>query len=243
VALWLASVPTGPKMVITDRQAEFTVTSGGKERGDDAARILSKAFESDFTLRYIFCHMSEEEKNRILPSYFRGLLTAAALNNGTFDFLDNDNCCGVLMPPGCKVDNPLTLIPAGFIGMVWKIGLGATSRMLREVATAADSAKAQLFGKSDQYYYVFFVGTSLEARGKGLCSALIRHYQSIATKKGLPIFLETHTEQGLRVYTKCGFEIVSETLTGKNKCAADGRREEGGPGVKGWAMIWRPKAS
>jgi ribosomal protein S18 acetylase RimI-like enzyme len=204
---------------------------------------LSKAFENDFTLRYIFSHMSEEEKNAYLPDYFRGLLTAAALNNGTFSFLDNDNCCGVLMPPGSKVDNPMTLIPAGFMGMVWKIGLGATWRMLREVATAADEVKAQFFGKSDRYYYVFFIGTNLEARGKGLCSALVRHYQGIAEKEGLPIFLETHTKQGKRIYLKCGFKVVAEELIGQGKCAADGSFLKGGPGLRGWAMIWSPPAS
>lgn len=230
-------------MASSSAQVEYSVTSLGQERLDDASRILSKAFEDDFTLRYIFCHMSEEEKNAILLWYFRGLLTAAVLNKGTFEFLDNDNCCGVLMPPGCKVDNPFTLISAGFLGMVWKIGLGATRRMLFDVASVADPVKARLFGKSDQYFYVFFVGTNIEARGKGLCSALIRYYQTIATQRKLPIFLETHTEQGLRVYTKCGFETVAETLTGKGKCAADGRSEEGGPGVKGWAMIWRPSLS
>jgi len=204
---------------------------------------LSKAFENDFTLRYIFSHMNEEEKNAYLPEYFRGLLTAAALNNGTFSFLDNDNCCGVLMPPGSKVDNPMTLIPAGFVSMVWKIGLGATWRMLREVATAADEVKAQFFGKSDRYYYVFFIGTNSEARGNGLCSALVRHYQGIAEKEGLPIFLETHTEQGKRIYLKCGFKVVAEELIGQGKCAADGSFAKRGPGLRGWAMIWWPPAS
>lgn len=181
--------------------------------------------------------MTEERKNAYLPLYFHGLLTAAALNNGTFSFLDNDDCCGVLIPPGSHVDNPLTLIPAGFVGMVWTIGLGATWRMLREVASAADAIKAKLFGKSDRYFYVFFIGTDVGARVRGLCLALVRHYQGIAQREGCPIFLETHTEQGLRVYKKCGFEVVAEEIIGKGKCAADGLRDRA---LKGWAILWRP---
>lgn len=58
-----------------------------------------------------------------LPTYFRTLLKAAALNDATFDEIDNWKCCSVIMPPGKRVDNTWTLLPAGFLGTLWNLGV------------------------------------------------------------------------------------------------------------------------
>lgn len=68
--------------------------------------------------------MSPDARLAYLPKYFDGLLTAAALNKASFAEVDNWKCCGVLMPPGCRVDNIWTILPAGFIPMLWNIGVG-----------------------------------------------------------------------------------------------------------------------
>ena len=68
--------------------------------------------------------MSHKARLAYLPKYFDGLLTAAAMNNAIFDETEGWKSCGVLMPPGCRVDNPLTMLPAGFIPMLWNIGVG-----------------------------------------------------------------------------------------------------------------------
>jgi hypothetical protein len=45
------------------------------------------------------------------------------MNHGEFAEADDWKCCGVLMPPGSRVDNTWTLLPAGFIPMLWNIGV------------------------------------------------------------------------------------------------------------------------
>ena len=60
-----------------------------------------------------------------LPDYFQTLLKAAALNDASFDAIGPDGkyeACAVLMPPGKRVDNTWTLIPAGFFGCLWRLG-------------------------------------------------------------------------------------------------------------------------
>ena len=47
---------------------------------------------------------------------------AAALNGATFDEAHEWASCGVLVPPGKRVDNLWTLLPAGFAGMAWRVG-------------------------------------------------------------------------------------------------------------------------
>lgn len=71
----------------------------------------------------MLCSMNPEARLAYLPKYFDALLTAAAMNQASFDEIDDWKACGVLMPPGCRVDNPFTIIQAGFIPMLWNIGI------------------------------------------------------------------------------------------------------------------------
>jgi hypothetical protein len=68
--------------------------------------------------------MSPAQRSAYLPSYLSALLKAAALNSATFDEANDWASCGVLMPPGKRVDNPWTMLQAGLVGMAWKVGRG-----------------------------------------------------------------------------------------------------------------------
>ncbi len=117
-------------------------------------------------------------------------------------------------------------------------------RMLFEFEPKCDLAKAKALRKGDKYFYVFFIGTRLDCRGKGLATQLLKHYQTIATAAGLPIWLEATTAKSKPIYEKVGFEVVEEMVLGKRKARSDGTacaKGEEGEGVKIWAMIWRPE--
>ena len=45
------------------------------------------------------------------------------MNNAIFGEVDGFKCCGVLLPPGCRVDNFWTLIPAGILRLLWNVGI------------------------------------------------------------------------------------------------------------------------
>jgi hypothetical protein len=68
--------------------------------------------------------MPAAERAAYLPNYFSVLLKAAALNGATFEEANGWASCGVLVPPGKRVDNFWTLLPAGFAGMAWRVGRG-----------------------------------------------------------------------------------------------------------------------
>lgn len=96
-----------------------------------AIPLMAEAFATDPIITYVLHHMTQAQLSAYLPKYFDGLLTAAAMNKGIFAEADDFKSCTILMPPGCHVDNPWTLIPAGFVGMVWDVGLAATYVGLR----------------------------------------------------------------------------------------------------------------
>jgi hypothetical protein len=67
--------------------------------------------------------MSEEQRLVYLPKYVSALLTAAALNHASFHEVGDWHSCGALMLPGYKIDNPFTLLPVGFLSVLWTIGI------------------------------------------------------------------------------------------------------------------------
>ncbi len=112
--------------------------------------------------------------------------------------------------------------------------------MIFELTPLNDACKAKALKSERRYYYVFFLGTVKEGRGRGLCSALVRHYQAIAARDRLPIYLEAATEYCLGLYLELGFVVVGESELGKGKVGADGMSCMDGPGFVIWGMIWRP---
>jgi len=126
--------------------------------------------------------------------------------------------------------------------------------MLYDFQRASDACKARFLARYRGYHYLFFIGTALHARGQGCATTLITRYrqqllagegrgQSQERSAELPIWLEATTAKSRDVYLRCGFEVVEEMVLGKGRHAASGIREQGGPGVSIWAMIWRPPAS
>lgn len=109
--------------------------------------------------------------------------------------------------------------------------------MVQELLLLTKACKAKCLREDEEYYCVFFLGTQESGRGKGLCSATVKHYQSIAAREQLPIYMEAATEYCWGLYKKLGFVTVDALLLGEGKAAADG------PGVKMWGMIWRPERS
>ena len=112
--------------------------------------------------------------------------------------------------------------------------------MLQEYTPLSDACKKKALKKGEKYYYVFFIGTKEEERGKGLCGTIMKQWQGEASKEGKAIVLEATTENSRRLYERLGWKVVDEIVLGKGKVGSDGLRKEGGDGVKIWGMIWRP---
>lgn len=217
------------------------VTAGGRERVPAAAELYEDAFRIDPVITYLLSSMVPAARLAYLREYFSRLLTAAAMNKAIIHEAGEWGSCGVLMPPGCKVDNPLTMIPAGIFPMLWNIGLQSLKYMLFEYEPLTDLAKKKGLKGEKRFYYVFFIATKEEARGKGLCSAIMRKYQEIGSREGVPVWLEATTEKSMRIYKKSGWEVVDEFILGNGKAGPDGLPCKGGEGVRVWGMVWFPE--
>jgi ribosomal protein S18 acetylase RimI-like enzyme len=60
------------------------------------------------------------------------------------------------------------------------------------------------------YWYLRYVGVAPEAQGKGWGSAIVRAGIARAASHGCGVLLETATPSNVAIYSRLGFEIMSE---------------------------------
>ncbi|KAK3075256.1 hypothetical protein LTR53_001621 [Teratosphaeriaceae sp. CCFEE 6253] len=220
--------------------AQVRTAAESEDRVHRCSNLYKDAFKDDPVLTYMLCNLSPEARHAYLYTYFTSLLTASALNGGIFEEADDWSSCSVLIPPGKRVDNPWTLLPAGILGILFRIGFAGCRRMLAEYEPLVEAVRLKALGGQKAFYYVFFVATDAAARGKGLSSALVQSVQRRAAAEDVPVWLEATTEYSGRLYRKLGFETVDTVVLGKGHAAPDGSQQKGGEGVPVEAMIWWP---
>jgi ribosomal protein S18 acetylase RimI-like enzyme len=218
---------------------DTNITTGGGERVAQAANLYQHAFRNDPAIAYI-TGLDTQQRHAYLREYFTCLNTAAALNAAVFEEADDWASASVFLLPGKRVDNPWTILPAGFFQVLWKLGISGCYRMLREFEPAVAALRRRELGDSTHFYHLFLVATREDARGRGLSSALVRRLQKRAELEGAPVWLEATTAGSVRLYTKLGFKSVGKVILGEGVAAPDGSREQGGSGVPVDCMVWRP---
>lgn len=218
-----------------------TITAGGAEFIDQTATLYASAFANDPVQTYILNALPAPRRKIYLHEYFTRLLTAAALNAAIFSSTDEGSAYAVVIPPGYQVDNPWTMLRAGILSVLWNLGAKGCWKMLGEFEPLTLAAKTKgLKGAGVKHYYVFFVATAEEHRGKGLSSALIQQTQAKASAEGMPVWLEATTEYSARLYKRLGFEKIEKIVLGKGTADGDGLPMKGGEGVPVWGMVWWP---
>ncbi len=88
-----------------------------------ATEVIARNFTEDPALRYMLCDLPEDERLAYLPAYMHCLLKASALNDAVFQEANDWSCAAVCMLPGKRVDNLWTVLPAGLLGALWKLGI------------------------------------------------------------------------------------------------------------------------
>ncbi|KAK5635566.1 hypothetical protein RRF57_011278 [Xylaria bambusicola] len=201
------------------------------------------AFQNDPIFNYFMGALSKEERKEYIPEFLAVLVKGGMLNKGIILEVSSWGCCAVILPPGKKVDNPLTIFQAGLPGVVLHLKLTGIKRILLEHSSAVKRAKQKAFTPKEmsQYWYLFIIGTHETRQRQGLGGMMLEHIKAFALKDGRrPVWLEASNENARRLYTKHGFEEVEEITLGIGLVGSDGLAKKGGEGVKTWGMVWRP---
>ncbi|KAJ5823848.1 Acyl-CoA N-acyltransferase [Penicillium robsamsonii] len=220
--------------------ASVPITHGGDSFLTSVATLNSRVFDTDPVITYMLLTLSQQERSAYLPTFWTTLIKSALLNDAVITEADGWKAASVMTPPGRYMDNTWTLVWAGFLSVLWKLGLPGVRRLWFEFSGMVDNAKRNGLRGQTQYYYIFSIGTEHEHRRKGLAKAILRDHQQDAQAANLPIWLEATTAGSRALYLSMGFEEVEEIRLGKGKVAADASPQSDGPGVSLWAMVWWP---
>ncbi|KAJ5591474.1 uncharacterized protein N7459_001843 [Penicillium hispanicum] len=223
--------------------APIPLTHGRYEMLSAVANLNGHVFDNDPVVTYMLLDMPRQQRLDYLPTYWSTLVRSALLNHALITEADGWKAASVIIPPGRYIDNIWTLLYAGFLCVLWKIGLSGFKRLWTEFSGMTDSAKKKGLHGQKRYYYIFSIGTEHEHRGKGLAKAIMRYHQTVAQSENLPIWLEATSPSSRSLYLSLGFQEIEEIILGKGKVAADATVQPGGPGIPLYAMVWWPELS
>ena len=80
------------------------------------------------------------------------------------------------MPPGENIDDFCTLLRSGLYTLSWKLSKEGKKRFFKEFLPLLHDTKHEVLGKDDDNsWYLVYIGTKTNSRGKGYAKALIEH--------------------------------------------------------------------
>ena len=171
----------------------------------EAVACLTAAFQEDPVLSYLF--EDEEQRPLMLAAFFANRL---ASRNETDRLLvpsgsDARNAAALWEAPEKDSENDSSfnaVVAAGIslLGQDWISDRLANLRVLGE-------AKPK-----DRHWYLSFVGTRPEARGKGLASTLIESVTNICDQEKIPAYLESSNPDNVSLYESHGFKVTGEAV-------------------------------
>ena len=113
--------------------------------------------------------------------------------------------------PGDLADMTLwRVIRSGAIKSGMKIGTKASKRMKPIFKILDEGRKENMKGK--QYIYLQIVGVASKFQGQGFGGKLIRAAIEKSEGLGVPIYLETETENNVKMYERFGFKLTKKII-------------------------------
>jgi hypothetical protein len=90
---------------------------------NSVAELNGRVFDTDPVITYMLLDLPQKERLAYLPTYWSTLIKSALLNDALITEADAWKAASVLVPPDRYLDNAWTLLCAGFLGVLWRVGL------------------------------------------------------------------------------------------------------------------------
>ncbi|KAJ9639061.1 hypothetical protein H2204_003969 [Knufia peltigerae] len=179
----------------------------------EAAACLAEAFRFDNIVRYAIDtpdreHLTQEERFEMHKAVMEYVTYAHCLNGLVLTAGDNYDCVALWLPPGKNIDDWVTVIRSGMWRLSYKLSKEGKIRFFDEFLPLLHDTKQEILGeRDDQSWYLNYVGTRPEARGKGYARKVIEYVSKLADGHGLPCYLESSHNINIIIYGKLGFEL------------------------------------
>jgi len=179
----------------------------------EAAACLAEAFRLDPIVRYAVdtpdrMHLSEEERFELHQAAMEYVTYAHCLQGLVLTVGDNFDCVALWLPPGKNIDDWMTIIRSGMWRLSYKLSKEGKVRFFDEFLPLLHVTKQEILGdRDDDSWYLNYIGTKPDARGRGYARKLIEYVSKMADAEGLPCYLESSHDINIIIYGKLGFEL------------------------------------
>lgn len=172
------------------------IRAAGLEDAEAAAGILAAAFAADPVMSWTF------GGNRAFRTVFLELVRGVYLKHG-FGHIAEGSAATLWLPAGVPLRLPKLNELRIAASAVLHGGLGAVSRALNI------SDVLEKHHPKAPHYYLFAVGVTPEAQGKGLGGAILREGLKRADEAGAMAYLENSNPKNTLLYERLGFRVTA----------------------------------
>lgn len=182
----------------------------------EAAASIAEAFRDDHVVRYPIdtpdrAHWSEEDRFNLHRELLEYVTYAHCLRGLVTTIGENYGCVALWMPPGKNMDDWLTILQSGMWRIWFKLSSEGNKRFFDEFLPLLHHTKEEVLGKRDpDAWYLVYIGTRPESRGKGYARKLIEHVTNQTDVDGQPCYLESSNDINPIIYGKLGFKVVKK---------------------------------
>jgi ribosomal protein S18 acetylase RimI-like enzyme len=189
-----------------------------------AGSVLSQAFRNDPLWRRVFEGVPHFEE-RFRTFFFTPVLFCLryGMVYGTSSVLE-----GIAgMVPGDRSEMTMwRIVRSGAFGPAMKIGMRVAKRMVPIGRAITPDRNTAMKGR--EYIYLFILGVMPELQGKGHGGKILHTIADACDRAQLPVYLETETEENVRIYERFGFAVVKKIVLEELK-------------VPMWEMVREPR--
>jgi ribosomal protein S18 acetylase RimI-like enzyme len=173
-----------------------------------AGSVLKDAFGRDPLWTEFFA--GESDRERKLQAFFEVPVLYCLRYGGVYAPSPALEGIAAWMP-GERADIGMWgLIRCGAIRPGLRLGLRAGLRLNRIFAGTVRDRRRHMQGSS--YLYLLVIGVATAQQGLGFGAALLRALIGLSERRRRTLYLETETEQNVRLYERFGFHTVKQVL-------------------------------
>jgi ribosomal protein S18 acetylase RimI-like enzyme len=187
----------------TIRRDAETPVRGGAGDLDEMAQTLSDAFAQDPHMDWFM--RADARRDAARYAFFRMLIAGEGLSKGRIDRPACGGAAAMWMPfeslGPIPISAELRMLPL----MLRTTGLARFGRLM---AIRADMDNHHPLDRP--HAYLWFLGVSPAAQGRGVGSALLRAASVRLDAQRMPAYLETGTTRNVALYERHGFKVLSE---------------------------------
>jgi ribosomal protein S18 acetylase RimI-like enzyme len=169
-----------------------------------AVNVLFDAFQHDPVFNAIFEGATREQRNPLYETTVRYCLHYGQVWGSSPNL---EGVAGWVRGKYASL-TPWRMLVSGAIWPGLKMGQAYSQRMSKVFKPVDEGRKRHMAGKP--FLYLFMIGVAGEHQGKGYGRVLLDEVIRFAEREGLPVYLETETEENVRLYEHFGFEVIEK---------------------------------